>query len=88
MNYQIFSEEDAPLFASVDPFLLLTRKMTIFTQVSHLRNTAYGARGGESKSLPRDPGFRVRVTYTQKVRGAYSLCTSVNPQISACTQQV
>ena len=70
MNYQIFSEEDAPLFASVDPFLLLKRKMTIFTQVSQVRNTAYGAREGESKSLPRDPGFRVRVTCTPKVRGA------------------
>ena len=34
-----------------------------------MRNTAYGAREGESKSLPRDPGFRVRATCTQKVRG-------------------
>ena len=41
-----------------------------------MRNTAYGVREGESKSLPRDPGFRVRVTCMQKVRA------------SACAQQV
>ena len=33
-------------------------------QVSQVRNTAYGAREGESKSLPRGEGFRVRVTCT------------------------
>ena len=88
MNYQIFSEEDARLFVSVDPFLLLTRKMTIFTQVSQVRNTAYGAREGESKSLPREEGFRVRVTCTQKVRGVYSLRMRDNPQIDADAQKV
>ena len=35
-----------------------------------MRNTAYGAREGERKSIPRGEGFRVRVTCTQKVRGA------------------
>ena len=35
-----------------------------------MRNTAYGAREGERKSLPRGEGFRVRVTCTKKVRGA------------------
>ena len=35
------------------------------TQVSQVRNTAFGARKGEGKSLPRGEGFRVRVTYTK-----------------------
>ena len=34
-----------------------------------MRNTAYGAREGESKSLPRGEGFRVRVTCTKKCAG-------------------
>ena len=53
-----------------------------------MRNTAFRDRKGESKSIPRGEGFRVRVTCTQKVRGAYSLRTSDNPQMSACAQQV
>ena len=53
-----------------------------------MRNTAYGAREGESKSLPREEGFRVRVTCTQKVRGVYSLRMRDNPQIDADAQQV
>ena len=60
----------------------------VFSKFDDLRNPAYGAREGESKSLPRGEGFRMRVTCTQKVRGAYSLRTSDNPQISACVQQV
>ena len=32
------------------------------TQVSQVRNAAFGARKGEGKSLPRGEGFRVRVT--------------------------
>ena len=42
--------------------------MINFTQVSQVRNTAFGAREGEGKSLPLGEGFRVRVTYTKKVR--------------------
>ena len=42
--------------------------MINFTQVSQVRNTAFGAREGEGKSLPRGEGFRVRVTCTKKVR--------------------
>ena len=40
--------------------------MIIFTQVSQVRNTAFGAREGEGKSLPRAEGFRVMVTYLKK----------------------
>ena len=36
----------------------------VLTQVSQERNTAFGARQGEGKSLPRGEGFRVRVTCT------------------------
>ena len=36
----------------------------VLTQVSQGRNTAFGARQGEGKSLPRGKGFRVRVTFT------------------------
>ena len=57
-------------------------------QVSQVRNTAFGAREGEGKSLPRGEGFRVRVTCTKKVRWAYSLRTNDNPQIRASVQQV
>ena len=38
----------------------------VLTQVSQGRNTAFGARQGEGKSLPRGEGFRVRVTCTKK----------------------
>ena len=51
-------------------------------------NTTLSATSQRHFSDSLGGGFRVRVTYTQKVRGAYSLRTSVNPQISACTQQV
>ena len=34
----------------------------LYIQVSQVRNTAFGAREGEGKSLPRGEGFRVRVT--------------------------
>ena len=60
----------------------------VLTQVSQGRNTAFGARQGEGKSLPRGEGFRVRVTCTKKTRWAYSLRTSDNHQISAEVQQV
>ena len=38
----------------------------VLTQVSQGRNTAFGARQGEGKSLPRGEGFKVRVTCTYK----------------------
>ena len=41
----------------------------VFSKFDDLRNTAYGAREGESKSLPRGEGFRERVTCTQKCVG-------------------
>ena len=59
-------------------WLFSLKKATFFTilkflssdyLVSQVRNTAYGAREGESKSLPRGEGFRVRVTCTQKCVG-------------------
>ena len=37
-----------------------------------MRNTAFGAREGEGKSLPRGEGLRVRVTYTKKYVGLKS----------------
>ena len=40
----------------------------VLTQVSQGRNTAFGARQGEGKALPRGEGFRVRVTCTYKKR--------------------
>ena len=43
--------------------------MLALSKFDNLRNTAYGAREGESKSLPRGEGFRVRVTCTQKCVG-------------------
>ena len=60
----------------------------VFSKFDDLRNTAYGAREGERKSLPRGEGFRERVTCTQKVRLACGLRARGNPQISACVQQV
>ena len=62
--------------------------MIIFTQVSQVRNTAFGAREGEGKSLPRGEGFRVRVTYTKKSAWALSLRMGDKPPICANPQQV
>ena len=60
----------------------------LYIQVSQVRNTAFGAREGEGKSLPRGEGFRVRVTCTQRVRGVCNIRTIAHPQISASAQQV
>ena len=49
-----------------------------------MRNTAFGAREGEGKSLPRGEGFRVRVTYTK----ASSLPMEDKPPIYENPQQV
>ena len=38
----------------------------VLTQVSQGRNTAFGDRQGEGKSLPRGEGFRVRVAAHKK----------------------
>ena len=36
----------------------------VLTQVSQGRNTAFGARQGEGKTLPRGEKFRERATFT------------------------
>ena len=49
---------------SRNQFLFRKKDYLCKTQVSQVRNTAFGARMGVGKSLPRGEGFRVRVMYT------------------------
>ena len=50
----------------------------VLTQVSQGRNTAFGARQGEGKSLPRGEGFRVRVTCTTQRVGLVAFVRETN----------
>ena len=51
-------------------------------------NTTLSATSQRHFSASLGEGFRERVSLAKNVRGAYSLRTSYNPQISVCAQQV